>query len=46
MEIYIYDNFGTEEDTLLFVLIILCFYEYSGLRVKIMSLGDTTHCLL
>jgi hypothetical protein len=43
---YSYDNFVTEEIALLYRLIILYFYEYFGLRVKIMSLDGTTHCLL
>jgi hypothetical protein len=31
---------------MLYRLIILYFYEYCGLTVKIMSLDGTTHCLL
>ena len=43
---YSYEHFGIEENNLLYRLIILYFYEYCGLTVKIMSLDDTTHCLL
>jgi hypothetical protein len=43
---YSYDNFRIEENNLLYRLIILYFYEYCGLTVKIMSLDGTTHCLL
>jgi hypothetical protein len=43
---YSYDNFGAEENTLLYRVIILYFYEYCGIRLKIMSLDDTADCLL
>ena len=41
---YSYANFVTEENTLLYRLIILYFYEYCGISVKIISLDNTTHC--